>query len=85
MGERGEGERGKRKEKRRGEQVTKGELEAAKLLVKSLGIIEKYEEMGLEERRKMKRVEETVEQYKERMQKANVEAIKVSLKVLIEG
>ena len=43
------------------------------------------EEMGLSERRRMKREDETVEQYKERMQKANVEAIKVSLKVLIEG
>lgn len=79
--ENGEEEQGKRRE----EVVKKEELEAVKLLAKSLRIIEKYEEMGLSERRKMKREDETVEQYKERMQKANVEAVKVSLKVLIEG
>ncbi len=84
MGEGGSKRSEKGGEKRREEEVKKKELEAGKLLAKSLQILEKLEGRGLEEKRKMKREEETVKQYEERIERIQIEAIKVSLQVLME-
>lgn len=64
--------------------MEKERKEAVRLLAKGLRIIEKLEGMSLEEKRKMKRSDETCEQYVERMEEVQVNAIEVAVKSIIE-
>ncbi len=63
----------------------KGELkEAVKVMIKGVSIMQKLEGMSLEEKRKMKRVDETVEQYVARIEEANVMAVEAAIKRIVE-
>ncbi len=64
--------------------MRKEQLEAVDLLAKGLRILEKMEGRSLSEKRKLKREEETVKQYEERMKRIQGEAIQVALRVIIE-
>lgn len=62
----------------------KEEREAVRLIAKGLRIVSELEGMGLSEKRKRKREEETVEQWEERMINVQAEAVKAGMKYLIE-
>lgn len=64
--------------------MNKRRREAVKLMVKGIEIMMKLEGMSMEEKRQKKRANERVEEYVERIEKANVEAIVVAVKSMIE-
>lgn len=81
----GGSKKGKEDEGKRGyEQVNEQLKEAVKVMVKGVSIMQKLEGMGLEEKRKMKRVDETVEQYVARIEEANVMAVEAAIKRIVE-
>ena len=59
--------------------MKKEDREAVKLMAKGLGIVEEIRVMGLSEKRKRKREEETVEQWEKRMIQVQAEAVKASM------
>ena len=84
MGEGGEEKQGKRNRKRREKEVNKQRREAVKLMVKGIEIMMKLEGMSMEEKRQKKRANERVEEYVERIEDANVKAIEVAIKRIVE-
>ena len=61
----------------------KEEREAVRLVAKGLGIVREIEEMGIGEKRKRKREEETVEQWEKRMIEVQANAVKAGMKYLL--
>ena len=57
---------------------------AVDLMVNGVTIIQRLNEMGMEEKRKLKRESETVEQYEKRIREINENAIIVAVKSMIE-
>lgn len=57
---------------------------AVQVMVKGVSIMQRLEALSLEEKRKLKRESETVEQYVERIEEANVKAIEAAIKRIVE-
>lgn len=64
--------------------MSKRRREAVKLMVKGIEIMMKLEGRSLSEKRKLKREDESVEQYVERIERINEEAIVTAVKSMIE-
>ena len=64
--------------------MSKRRREAVELMVRRISIWQKLEHMSLEEKRKVKRINESVEVYVERMKKIQEEAIVVGITGMIE-
>ena len=57
---------------------------AVDLMVNGVTIIQRLNEMGMEEKRKLKRESESVESYEKRIREINENAIIVAVKTMIE-
>ena len=57
---------------------------AVDLMVNGVTIIQRLNEMGMEEKRKLKRESESVESYEKRIREINENAIIVAVKSMIE-
>ncbi len=64
--------------------MSKEKREAVELVAKGLRIVEEIKGMGISEKRKRKREEETVEQWEKRMIDVQAEAVKTGIEYLIE-
>ena len=74
----------KMKSQKRKKEVSKERGEAVGLLAKGLRIIGELDGMGMEEKRKRKREEETVEQWEKRLREINENAVVTAIKWMIE-
>jgi len=59
--------------------------EAVELMVKGISVIQKLEGMGISEKRELKRRDESVKEYEERIRRVNGEAVVVAMKMIVEG
>ena len=64
--------------------MEKEQFEAGKLMMKSLQIMMKLDEMGMEEKRRLKREVESVEVYVKRIEEIQVGALIVSMRMMME-
>ena len=64
--------------------MKKEQFEAGKLMMKSLQIMMKLDEMSLEEKRRLKREVESVEVYVKRIEEIQVGALIVSMRMMME-
>ena len=85
MGEGGSKRSEKGGEKRREEEVREKQLEAGKLIVKSLEVMIEIGGMTTKEKADRCIGRESVKEWQERIEGVQIQALKVGLKVLIEG
>ena len=84
MGEGGSKRSEKGKRKRREEVVREKQLEAGKLVIKSIGVMMEIEGMTTKEKADRCIGRESVKEWQERIEGIQIQAMKVGLKVLME-
>lgn len=84
MGEGGEEKQGKRNRKRREKEVREKQVEAGKLIVKSIGVMMEIEGMTTKEKADRCIGRESVKEWQARIEEVQIQAMKVAIKVLIE-
>ncbi len=84
MGEGGSKRSEKGKRKRREEVVREKQLEAGKLVIKSIGVMMEVEGMTTKEKADRCIGRESVKEWQERIEGIQIQAMKVGLKVLME-